>query len=332
MKLGKARQLLSRFGSKKIVVVGDLMLDRYVTGTVGRISPEAPVPVVHVTGERALPGGAANVALNIKSLGGQALIVGICGQDKAGAELESLLAGRGIDTAGIMATGAVQTSVKTRVMADRQQIVRVDREDSGHAVQGVLKGFTARLDGLLGGGADGVIIDDYGKGVISQGVINAVMRICRKRKIPVGFDPKYNRKLNVRGLTFATPNLKEALFNAGMEELVLKGDPAKDRGLARAGRILSRKWGVEMLMITLGAEGMYLLPRKGAARVIPALAREVFDVSGAGDTVIASTMLSIVSGAGFNEAAEFANAAAGVVVGKVGTAVCSPDELLGSMA
>lgn len=332
MRVGRARQLLTRFKKKRIVVVGDLMLDRYVTGTVGRISPEAPVPVVHVTGERALPGGAANVALNIKSLGGQALIVGISGQDAAGAELKNLLDGKGIDTAGIMATDAIQTSVKTRVMADRQQIVRVDREDSCHAVQAVLKSFAKRLEGLIGSGADGVIIDDYGKGVISQGVINAVMKVCRSKKVPVGFDPKYNRKLNLRGLTLATPNLKEALFNAGIDELILKGDPAKDKGLVKAGRILSRKWGVEMLMITLGSEGMYLLPKKGAARVIPALAREVFDVSGAGDTVIASSMLSIVCGAGFNEAAEFANAVAGVVVAKVGTAVCTPDELLESMA
>jgi rfaE bifunctional protein kinase chain/domain len=332
MKVNRAKQLLTRFKKKRIVVVGDLMLDRYVTGTVGRISPEAPVPVVNVDSERALPGGAANVALNVQSLGGTAAIVGIAGDDADGQELVRILQGVGIDTSGVMAVDSVRTSVKTRVMADRQQIVRVDREDSCQAVQGVLRKFASRLEDLIGEGADAVIIDDYGKGVVSQGVINSVMRICASRKVPVGFDPKYNRKLSVKGLTLATPNLKEALYNAGMDDVSVVGDLTKNRYLSKAGRILSKRWGTEMLMITLGGQGMYLLPKKGAPKVIPALAREVFDVSGAGDTVIASSMLGLSSGASFAEAASLANAVAGVVVAKVGTAVCSPDELLESMS
>jgi rfaE bifunctional protein kinase chain/domain len=332
MKINRVTQLLKRFKNKRIVVVGDLMLDRYVTGTVARISPEAPVPVVNVTDERVLPGGAANVALNVQSLGGNASIVGIAGNDPAGVELKEILAGVGIDTSGVMTVDSVRTSVKTRVMADRQQIVRVDREDACVALQGVLRKFTAHLEELIGEGPDAVIIDDYGKGVISQAVINAVMKICRKKKVPVGFDPKYNRRLSVKGLTLATPNLKEALHNAGMDDASVVGDLAKNRVLAKAGRILSRKWGVEMLMITLGGQGMYLLPKKGLPKVIPALAREVFDVSGAGDTVIASSMLGIASGASFAEAAALANGVAGVVVGKVGTAVCTPAELLETMS
>lgn len=328
MKISRAKKLLSTFSRKRIVIIGDLMLDRYVTGTVARISPEAPVPVVKVDSERAIPGGAANVALNIQSLGGKASIVGVAGCDKAGAELTGLLAGVGVDTRGIMASEAVQTCVKTRVMADRQQIVRVDREDSVHAVQSALRRFVARLEDSISEDADAVIIDDYGKGVVSQGVVNEVMKICRRRKVPVGFDPKYNRSMRVKGLTLATPNMKEAFYNAGVDEEHLTGDLLKNRTLERVGRILSRKWGVEMLMVTLGAQGMYLRPARGRAVLMPAAAREVFDVSGAGDTVIASTMLSIASGASFREASEIANAAAGVVVAKVGTAVCSPDELL----
>jgi D-beta-D-heptose 7-phosphate kinase/D-beta-D-heptose 1-phosphate adenosyltransferase len=332
MRVNKARQLLARFKKKKIVVVGDLILDRYIMGTVGRISPEAPVPVVNVSGQKAIPGGAANVALNIQSLGASASIVGVAGNDSDGLELVSLLKAKGINADGVMHSDLIMTSVKTRIMAERQQIVRVDRENSAAAVSGALGRFTRRLDEAVGDDVDAVIVDDYGKGVITQGVINTVIRICRSRKIPVGFDPKYNRKLSVKGLTLATPNLKEALFNAGMDDVTVSGDLAKDRILKKAGRILSKKWGVEMLMITLGAQGLYLFPRTGSPAVIPALAREVFDVSGAGDTVIAASMLALASGAGFAEAAGFANAAAGIVVGKVGTAVCTPEEILESMA
>lgn len=332
MKSSRAKQLLKRFAKKKIVVVGDLILDRYVTGTVGRISPEAPVPVVNVLAERALPGGAANVALNIRSLGGDAALVGMLGDDADGAELVSILADDGIDTTGVLKSKAVQTSVKTRVMAERQQIVRFDRENTAQKVSGALKNFTSKLEDLIGDDADAVIIDDYGKGVITQSVINAVMRVCKKKKVPVGFDPKYNRKLGVKGLTLATPNLKEALYNAGMDDVEVIGDLTKNRILTRAGRSLSKKWGTEMLMITLGGQGMYLLPKSGGPKVIPALAREVFDVSGAGDTVIATAMLSIAAGASFAEAAALANAVAGVVVAKVGTAVCTPEELLENLS
>jgi D-beta-D-heptose 7-phosphate kinase/D-beta-D-heptose 1-phosphate adenosyltransferase len=332
MRITKARQLLGRFKKKRIVVVGDLILDRYVTGTVGRISPEAPVPVVNVEGERALPGGAANVALNIQKLGGNAAIVGVAGSDDEGRELVSILNTEGINTDGVMHSELVRTSVKTRVMAERQQIVRVDRENTPAHVSGALRAFSRRLEGAIGNDADAVIIDDYGKGVITQGVINTIMRICKKKRVPVGFDPKYNRKLHVKGLTLATPNLKEALFNAGLEEFSLVGDLAKNRVLKKAGRALSSKWGVQMLMITLGGQGLYLLPKKGAPTVIPALAREVFDVSGAGDTVIASSMLALASGGSFKEAAELANVVAGIVVGKVGTAVCTPAEILESIS
>ncbi len=328
----KAKRLLARFKKKRIVVVGDLILDRYVTGKVGRISPEAPVPVVNVEGDRALPGGAANVALNIQTLGGNAAIVGVAGNDSEGHELVSILKAEGINTDGVMHSDLVRTSVKTRVMAERQQIVRVDRENTPAQVSGALRAFSRRLEGAIGDDADAVIIDDYGKGVITQGVINAIMRICKKKKVPVGFDPKYNRKLHLSGLTLATPNLKEALFNAGMEDMAVIGDLTRNRVLKKAGRTLSRKWGVEMLMITLGGQGLYLLPRKGAPTVIPAVAREVFDVSGAGDTVIASSILAIASGASFKEAAELANVVAGIVVGKVGTAVCTPDEILESIS
>lgn len=330
IKKRRAREILARFARQKILVVGDLMLDRYVIGNVNRISPEAPVPVVLVTREHSLPGGAANVALNILSLGGQTIVAGVVGADRGAEELTTLLRGRDILTDGIVASSNLQTIVKTRVMADRQQIVRVDREDSADSAAGLIGKLTARIPGLLEG-VTGVIIEDYSKGVVCQETVNVVLRECAKRRIPVAFDPKDNRSLKIRGLALATPNFREACINAGINESGLHGEPHEDQALAKAAEILRKKWQTELLIVTLGAHGMYLLPRKGKPTVMPTKAREVFDVSGAGDTVIATAMLGLVAGASHMEAASLANHAAGVVVGKVGTATCSPQELLESM-
>lgn len=326
----RAKELLEAFRDTRILVVGDLMLDRYLSGTVSRISPEAPVPVVLVTGERAVPGGAANVALNINSLGGRAIVAGLVGSDRNGDELTRILSKKGINTACVYSNRKVQTTVKTRVIAERQQVTRVDREDPPEAARRVLPGLCRKIR-RFAGKVDGVIIEDYGKGVICQETVDAVLSVTRKRAIHVGYDPKDNHELDMKGITLATPNYREACIAAGLSEPLRRGKPESDRTLAAAGRILMKRWRPNVLVITLGPDGMYLLPRGGKPVIIPTRAREVFDVSGAGDTVIAAALLSLAAGASNEEAVSLANYAAGVVVGKLGTATCSPDELLANM-
>ncbi len=326
----RAKQILKAARGKKVLVAGDLMLDRYVYGTVSRISPEAPVPVVLVTGDRVSPGGAANVALNIQALGGQAVVAGVVGKDAAGRELIEVLSSAGICTDGIVACDGARTTVKTRVVAERQQVVRVDREDQPERTAGVLKEVCRRISGLARG-VGGLLIEDYGKGVVSQQTVAAVLAAARRSRIPAGYDPKENHQLKVAGIALATPNYMEACKLAGLKEPALRRKPESDETLAEAGRILKRKWNPDLLIITLGPDGMYLLPRGKKPRVIPTRAREVFDVSGAGDTVIGAAMLFMVAGASHYEAASLANYAAGVVVGKLGTATCSPDEMLASI-
>jgi len=239
----------------------------------------------------------------------------------------SILKERKIQTDGILSYDSFQTTVKTRVMAERQQIVRVDREDLLEPSSDVLKDLCRKIAGLIGT-VDGVIIEDYGKGVISQGVVDSVMSAARGSRIPVGFDPKENETLKMKGIILATPNYKEACAAAGLKEAVLRREPEADPILKEAGEILLEKWDPKLLIITLGAHGMYLVAKQVEPQIIPTRAREVFDVSGAGDTVISAAFLSLVGGASHYDAASLANYAAGVVVGKLGTATCMPNELI----
>ncbi|MDD4872712.1 MAG: PfkB family carbohydrate kinase [Kiritimatiellae bacterium] len=323
----RAKKIMGSFKDQKILVVGDMMLDRYVYGVVNRISPEAPVPVVLVTEENNRPGGAANVALNIQSLGGQAIVAGIAGKDKEGEELISALTCRGIFADGLLTSSHTKTIVKTRIMADRQQVVRVDKEDPPEATAALLNDFCKRISELAGE-VNGIIIEDYGKGVVCQEVVDTILRVTSEEGIPVGFDPKDNCELKISGITIATPNYKEAMIAAGLSDTPLSGDPINDARLKKAGDILMKKWHPQILIITLGAHGMYLINKGDDPRFLPAKAREVFDVCGAGDTVIATVMLAHATGADYYESASIANYAAGVVVGKVGTATCTPTELL----
>ncbi len=324
--------ILKKFSNLKILVVGDLMLDRYVTGTVSRISPEAPVPVVCVTDETCRPGGAANVALNIQKLGAKALVVGLVGNDENAITLTGILKGDGISIGNIVVSEVCRTTVKTRVVAERQQVVRVDYEDTRDLVEQSAEDMCASIREAVED-VDGIIIADYNKGVVSQAVVDAVLASASKRNLPVGLDPKDDREWKISGIKLATPNYKEACAASGLPARPLKdGDLEKDPVLREAGIKLMKKWGPELLIITLGAHGMYLLNKDDKPAVISTKAREVFDVSGAGDTVIAAAFLALVAGADHNEAVSLANYAAGVVVGKLGTATCSPAELLASMA
>ena len=325
--LHRARDLVGAFPSRRILVLGDVMLDRYIYGGVSRISPEAPVPVVAVTHEKSMPGGASNTAWNIQALGGRAAAAGVVGHDVAGAELRALLAAGGVGLDSLLEAEGVRTTVKTRIIAERQQVVRVDWDDVVEFPERLWRVFGDRLRRDTEQ-VSGVIIEDYGKGVVSQAAVDLVMAAARDRKIPVGLDPKERQELNVRGITVATPNRKEAFHLAGAPDSRPATHPLEDRPLLEVSEKLLEQWQAEMILVTLGPQGMLLRSRSGILHHVPTRAREVFDVSGAGDTVIAACVLALAAGATPIEAAELANYAAGVVVGKLGTATCSPEELL----
>lgn len=323
----RARALIAKFPRQELLVVGDLMLDHYIHGQVSRISPEAPVPVLHVTRENSVPGGACNVAANVRALGGAASVAGVIGRDAHGARLVRLLHKDGIGTEAVLRLGHLPTTVKTRIVAERQQVVRVDWEQHARFQPRQVADFARRLE-LAMQGKTAVIIEDYSKGVIQQPVVDTVLSIARRKKIAVGLDPKDNFDLHYDGLTLAKPNRKEAFAHAGIKDPGPHDDPLQDRPLLKVADVLLSKWKPKMLMITLGGHGLLLAAPDRAPRHVPTRAREVFDLSGAGDTAIATCMLAISAGADFETAAELANYAAGVVVGKLGTATCAPDELL----
>jgi len=322
----RANALLSEFSHQKILVVGDLMLDRYIYGNVERISPEAPVPVVHVSGEKSVPGGAANVAWNISSLGAKAIVNGVLGHDQAAVDLKTILGGADVSMSGSLEADELRTIVKMRIIAERQQVVRVDWEGRRELTDSQMDMFCERVAQGISN-ATGVILEDYGKGVIQPQVVDTVLAAAKKAGVVVGFDPKDNHQLVVDGVSVATPNRKEAFMIAGIKETPAHPDPLKDENLLEVVRILQRKWSPKMLLITLGAHGMLLAGDDGVTAHVPTRAREVFDVSGAGDTVISVCVLALAAGATPREAAELANYAAGVVVGKLGTASCTREEL-----
>jgi len=319
----RVEALLAAARRTRVIVFGDLILDEFLWGTVDRISPEAPVPVVWVERESAMPGGAANVASNIAALGGQPFLVGVVGDDPAGHRLRRLLSDQGMDTSGIVVDRTRPTTIKTRVVAHHQQVVRIDRERATSIDRGLGQQCLAALTGQLAA-AHGVIIEDYGKGVVTPALIRAVIEAAKRARRVIAVDPKQEHIAYYRGVTALTPNRQEAAQAARL--------PITDRaGLLKVGRRLMQRLKPESLLITLGEDGMCLFERRGTVTEIPTVAREVFDVSGAGDTVIAVLTLLRASGASSVEAARIANAAAGVVVGKVGVAVCTREELLAQL-
>ena len=330
--LPRLKELLKKAQRTRVVVIGDVMLDQFIWGNVSRISPEAPVPIVEFVRESFMPGGAANVARNLSALTAQAELFGFIGRDDHGKNLQQLLGDQRVDCRGLLPISERATSVKTRIVAHQQQVVRVDRETRGDADAAMTRRLLAALEPSLFY-ADAVIIGDYGKGVVTQKLIDELKRICRARAVWLSMDPKPVHHLNLSGLSLITPNRKEAFELAGMEDgsgAERPSNPLQDERLMRAAQKLLHDLGAAVLLITLGDQGMLLCQRNTKPFHIPTVAQEVFDVSGAGDTVIASFTLAIAAGASPTEAAIFSNHAAGVVVGKVGTATVTPEELVAS--
>jgi len=326
MTLSRCAELLKAASRARILVVGDVILDHFIWGKVSRISPEAPVPVVDFLRENFMPGGAANVARNITELGGHAQIFGVVGRDAEASRLGELLAKTNVCVDGLVAASHRHTTAKMRIVAGQQQITRLDRETKGPLDPTAAKMLAARIERALEH-ADAVVVGDYDKGVLSQPLLDLMRHICRRRKIWLSLDPKPTRALNLRGLSLLTPNRKEVFQLAGVTESDRCSNPLRDEQLQSVARLVLEKFEPDVLLVTLSELGMLVCQKNREPVHIPTVAQEVFDVSGAGDTVIASFTLAIVAGATPTEAAAFSNHAAGVVVGKVGTATVTPREL-----
>ena len=316
----RLRSIISSFKEAKVLVVGDLILDEFIWGSVSRISPEAPVPVVWVGSENFMPGGASNVAYNIQSLGAEVHLAGIVGEDSRGDVLQALLRKKGIHCDGVFADKSRPTTQKTRVIAQHQQVVRIDREVVKHVPDPVLKQIIAFINEKIRE-VDALIIEDYGKGVIVPKLVQESVKAARKYGKIITVDPKETHISYYRGTTTITPNHHEASAASG---IAIKDDES----LERAGRKLLQKLRCESVLITLGENGMSLFQQGRPTVKIPTIAQDVFDVSGAGDTVISAYTLARARKASAIEAAHISNCAAGIVVGKVGVAVTTPEELL----
>jgi len=316
----KYRKTAAKFKETSLLVVGDLILDEFLWGEVSRISPEAPVPVVWVKRESFMPGGASNVANNLRALGANVRVAGVIGDDERGAILKDELERSGIDTAGILVDESRPTTLKTRVVAHHQQVVRIDKEKVEHLGAELLSKMLKIIEEAVKK-VDAVIIEDYGKGVITPALLEKVVPLAKKHGKIISVDPKEEHFKYYKGISVITPNNHEASKAVGF--------PIKDEAsLERAGNVLLDKLRCRIALITLGENGMAVFQRSKPMKRIPTAAQEVFDVSGAGDTVIASYTLALASGADPILAAHIANFAAGIVVGKVGIAVVTPEELL----
>ena len=310
---------LEKFKSAHILVVGDIILDQFIWGKVSRISPEAPVPVVDINHESIMLGGAANVLNNIVSLGGRAGICGAVGDDEMGHRIIHELRLKKINTDGIIVDNCRPTTVKTRVIAHNQQVVRFDRESKGDiacASEDIILDYLKTHNHTF----TGIIISDYAKGAVTKKLVSGIVKMARERNIPVAVDPKVGHFDYYKKVTVVTPNNLEASQAAGFEI-------TDDASLAAAGKKLIERLKSDAVLITRGEQGMSLFRNGGKPAHIPTVAKEVYDVTGAGDTVIAVLMLALSVGADMHEAAVIANHAAGIVVGEVGTATVKLEHL-----
>ena len=324
-------RLLAGFAGRRILVIGDLMLDEFIWGRVSRISPEAPVPVVNVTGESYYPGGAANVARNVREFTDRVAVMGVTGADSHGQQLLDLLEGSGIDTSGIQRDASFSTTVKTRIIARNQQVVRVDRERRTALTAEQTERAVKHLDGMAGG-LDGIIVADYGKGLLTQPLADYICRTAREHGRILTVDPHPYTSLSWQGATAIKPNRAEAFMAAGLPPSDPVAPVLSDQPLLEAGNRLLRLWKTGSVLITLGEHCMLLFQSGAPPYPTPTRAKDVFDVSGAGDTALAVFTLGLAAGATPAEAAELANRASGIVVGKLGTATVTAAELQAGFA
>ncbi len=319
----RINSLFTEFKNQKIVVVGDLMLDRYIWGSVSKISPEAPVPVVEVERESHRFGGAANVVNNVKSLGAQVFPIGILGKDSGGELLTGLFKKEDISVEGLIYESQRNTTIKTRIIAHNQHVVRIDRE----VKSGVSKKTQDKILDILKdhlNDADGLILEDYNKGLLTPRLIENIINLAREKEVKVLVDPKFDNFFAYKNSTLFKPNKKEIA-----DKLGTKLKTRKD--VLKAGEKLQQRLNCEAVLITLGEKGMILIDRGGEPFTIPTKAVKVHDVSGAGDTVIATMAVLIATGANYREAAAISNYAAGVVCGEVGIVPIEYDNLLNIM-
>lgn len=324
MKRTRAQKLLTELRGRRVLVLGDIMLDEFTWGRARRIAPEAPVPVVEVERETRHLGGAANVGANILNLGGIPLVVGVTGTDTSREILKTEFEKLGLEACGLVADASRPTTVKTRVIAHSQQVVRVDRENrspvNAQIEQDLIETALEFLDEV-----DAVVISDYDKGVLTPGLLQAVLPQARRQDLPVCLDPKLRNFPFYKPVTVITPNHHEA-------EAITRRTIESEETLIEIGHEVRRMLDFPNVLITRGEEGMSLFAASGDLTHIPTVAREVYDVTGAGDTVVATLALALAAGASMLEAAILSNHAAGVVVGKVGTATAKPQEVLASFS
>jgi D-glycero-beta-D-manno-heptose-7-phosphate kinase len=311
---------IDRFPATRVLVVGDIVLDHYIWGKVSRISPEAPVPIVNVTRENLLLGGATNVANNIHALGGAVSVCGVIGKDEAGRQLLQLMQKQGIRTEGLIVDPARPTTIKTRVIAHSQQVVRFDRETKERIERDAHRRIFDYVVRQVREGLDAIILSDYCKGMVTSDLVRDIVRLAKKHKVIVSVDPKVSHFGMYNGVTILTPNINEASTGSKIEI-------DDERSLLKAGALLLKRLKCEAVLITRGEHGMSLFERGGRVTNIATVAREVFDVTGAGDTVISTLTLGMATGASMVDAASISNYAAGIVVGVVGTATVKPEEL-----
>ena len=322
--LATLRSIVDRFTGRKILVLGDLMLDRYVWGRVERISPEAPVPVVEIERESTALGGAGNVAANLRALGAQPVLISVVGDDADGKVLCRSLAGRGVAPRRVITDPARPTTVKTRIIAHSQQVVRADRESRTDLEGDAL----ARVADALGDelpGCEAMVVSDYGKGVIHPRTLDRALLLARKARIPVCVDPKESHIDHYKGVSILTPNQHEAGYMMGRRVV-------DEASVLEVGWGLQKRLDAGAVLVTRGPQGMSLFERGGRLTHLPTVAREVYDVTGAGDTVVSVVALGLAAGAELPNACYLSNHAAGIVIREIGTASCTRDQLLASIA
>jgi len=319
--------LIKSFSKLRLLVIGDVMLDRFIWGNVSRISPEAPVPVVEVSRESVYPGGAANVARNITPFGAKAELIGLIGADSEGEALADALEANHIGIDHLLMEKDFSTITKTRVVAQHQQVVRIDREKKRPLTDSTRTLVMNQVRSLVGE-IDGIIIEDYGKGLIDDKLVSQVVAIATGNNVIITVDPNPKNPINWKGVSAVKPNRGEAFHEAGVADSAGHVPPLEDKALLEVGRRLLKRWESQHVLVTLGEQGMILFSDGGDPYHIPTRAREVYDVSGAGDTAIAVFTMALCARANARTAADLSNRASGVVVGKLGTAAISAADLL----